>query len=148
MRRKLRGTGHDSTLWPVLLLLLIVLVPSAGVVWMMRAAMDNERLAVRQRLADAYHTQLQIAQGRINDEWQSFIAHLDTAAVEHPPRRAFSQCVLDGAADSVVILDAEGHIAYPSTPATDPAADEKPHPAWNRAQRLEFAENNPLQAAE
>ena len=48
------GTGHDSALWPVLLLLLIVLVPSAGVVWMMRAAMDNERLAVRQRLADAY----------------------------------------------------------------------------------------------
>jgi hypothetical protein len=43
----LSSTGRGGWPWPVLLLLLAVLVPSGGVIWMMRQAMQNERLAVR-----------------------------------------------------------------------------------------------------
>ena len=53
------GTGHDAKSWPVLsLLLVVVLVPTVGVLWFMSQAMRNERLAVRQKLSDVYQAQL------------------------------------------------------------------------------------------
>jgi signal transduction histidine kinase len=148
MRRLLRGTGHDSTWWPVLLLLLIVLVPSAGVVWMMRAAMENERLAVRQRLADAYHTQLEIAQRRVDAAWQQKLERLDAIANKYPPSRAFAECVREGIADSVVIINGSGQVLYPAATAAIVARDEPTDAAWSRAQQLEFVEHKPAEAAE
>ena len=81
------GTGHDSALWPVLLLLLVVLVPSAGVVWMMRAAMENERLAVRQKLGDAYRVQLESARRRIDQQWRETLERLGITVVHLTPRK-------------------------------------------------------------
>ena len=132
MRRLLRGTGHDSAWWPVLLLLLIVLVPSAGVVWMMREAMENERLAVRQRLADAYHTQLEIAQRRVEAAWQQKLERLDAIASEYSPARAFAECVRSGIADSVVIVDRRGQIVYPTAVAAIVAPDDPTDPTWSK----------------
>jgi signal transduction histidine kinase len=148
MRRLLRGTGHDSTWWPVLLLLLIVLVPSAGVVWMMRAAMENERLAVRQRLADAYHTQLEIAQRRVDAAWQQKLDRLEAIASKYPPAQAFAECVRKGIADSVVIIDGSGQVLYPAAAAAIVAPDDPADAAWSRAQQLEFVELKPAEAAE
>ena len=91
------GTGHDSALWPVLLLLLIVLVPSAGVVWMMRAAMENERLAVRQRLADAYHAQLEIAHRRIDEHWRDTLDATRRDCSQGTAAQAFAESVRTGA---------------------------------------------------
>ncbi len=58
------STDRDGWSWPVLLLLLAVLEPSGGVLWMMRQAMENERLAVRQRMTDLYQVQLESARQR------------------------------------------------------------------------------------
>jgi hypothetical protein len=56
------GTGGEARLWPVLLLLLaVVLVPTACLLWLMTVAIRNERLAVRQRLGEAYRGQLYAA---------------------------------------------------------------------------------------
>ena len=52
--RTIRRATRDSEAWPVVLLLLTVLVPAVCVLWFMGAAMRNERLAARQKLADAY----------------------------------------------------------------------------------------------
>ena len=100
------GTGHDSALWPVLLLLLVVLIPSAGVVWMMRAAMENERLAVRQRLTDAYQAQLELAHRHIDERWRDMLAQLDSISAGDTPPRAFAESVTANLVDSVILLDA------------------------------------------
>ena len=52
-------TGHAQQSWPVLLLLLlVVLAPTVCLLWLMSEATRNERLAVRQRLSQAYRAQL------------------------------------------------------------------------------------------
>jgi len=56
--RTFARAGQDSTLWPVLALLLAVLVPAVCLLWFMNAAMQNERFAARQRLGEAYRSQL------------------------------------------------------------------------------------------
>ena len=48
------GGGRPNGSWLMLLLLLAVLVPSVCLLWFMNQAVRNERLAVRQKLAEAY----------------------------------------------------------------------------------------------
>lgn len=141
-----RGTGHDSALWPVLLLVLIVIVPSAGVVWMMRAAMENEQLAARQKLAAAYRAQLETVGRSIADGWHQKLVTLDEISGREPPAQAFADCLRAGSIDSVVILGDDGKMRYPSRAASRMAAA----PAsveLQRAQQLEFAESAPAEAA-
>ncbi len=60
------GMGRDLRLWPMLSsLLIVVLLPTACLLWLMSRAIDNERLAVRQILAEACRGQLL----RIHDDW-------------------------------------------------------------------------------
>jgi signal transduction histidine kinase len=141
------GTGHDSALWPVLLLFLIVLVPSAGVVWMMRAAMDNERLAVRQKLGDAYRVQLEIAHRRIEQQWQEILNRLDAIVDDLPPAQAFVRCVTSGPVDGVVILGADDDsVVYPDSAEAVSISTELAG-ARRHAEDLEFAADDPLGAA-
>jgi len=141
------GTGHDSTLWPVLLLVLIVLVPSAGVVWMMRAAMENEQLAARQKLSAAYQSQLETVGRSIEEDWQQKLATFDVIAKREAPARAFADCLRDGAIDSVMILGDAGQVLYPSTAASTFAAAEE-SAELRRAEELEFGEMLLAEAAE
>lgn len=139
------GTGRDSTLWPVLLLLLIVLVPSAGVVWMMRAAMENERLAARQKLADAYRSQLENVHRSIDDLWTKRMSGLERLVEQNPPQRAFKVAALRGV-DSVVIFDGDGKVVYPSV-ARPTSVDLSQSVAFLRAQSLEYGAQDPAAAA-
>ncbi len=56
---------RDRLALPILLLLLTVLVPSAGVMWMMREAVRNELAATNQRLRE----QLQQTAEDAKDNW-------------------------------------------------------------------------------
>ena len=148
LQRLLRlGTGHDSALWPVLLLLLVVLIPSAGVVWMMRAAMENERLAVRQRLADAYQAQLELAHRHIDERWRYMLARLDAIIGRDVPPRAFAESVTANLVDSVILLDENGTVVYPDGPTAGMVPGE-PNDAWRKAEYLEFDTQDPPAAAE
>jgi len=42
-----RSSGHNRRLWPLLLLLVAVIVPTVSMLWFMLAAIDNERIAVQ-----------------------------------------------------------------------------------------------------
>jgi signal transduction histidine kinase len=131
------------------MMLVTVLLPSLGVVWMMRAAMESERLAVRQRLADAYRVQLEAANQSVVEEWRKQLAALEAAAGELPAAEAFQRCIALGTCDSAVVLNAEGGIAYPnvataSTPELSPDYDQ----AWQSAQRKEFAAGDLVGATE
>jgi signal transduction histidine kinase len=134
MRGAGTGTGYIRGHWPVLLLMAAVLLPTACVLWLMNDAIGNQRLLVRQRLGEAYHTQLSLIRDRLDSEWAVKAAALDEGDVGG---LAFLKIVKPGLADSAVILDAAGVPVYPSplrAPSADPTATQ---PEWVRARRLE-----------
>ena len=68
-------------LWPVLLILLLAaLVPSACVIWFMNAAIENQQLAMRQRLTDLYLNELDQVRKRINEQLEGRVSELTRAA--------------------------------------------------------------------
>lgn len=125
------------------MLLCVVVVPSLGLVWFMRQAVENERLAVRQKLIEVYRAQLSGVQRRLNTQWARLAddaaARLDRAT----PAAIFAATVRAGAADAVVCFDAAGNVTYPAAPA--PPSRETAGPDWIKAQTLELT--NPGAAA-
>ena len=58
-------------------LLLVVLVPTACMVWFLTAAMENTSLAVRQRLTDVYRQRVLAARDALGEHWRGQLAALD-----------------------------------------------------------------------
>ena len=145
LRTGLSRPGHAKS-WPVLLLLLVVvLVPTVGVLWFMSQAMGNERLAVRQKLSDIYQAQLVGLQQELQLYWQARSTELDVQDPALPASRVFAQRVRDGLADSVVVYNATGRPAYPASPRA-PEVDRLPS-SWHRAERLERSGQSAAAAA-
>ncbi|WP_144059149.1 sensor histidine kinase [Rhodopirellula sp. SWK7] len=130
----------DRLAWPILLLLLIVLVPSVGMMWMMREAIRNERLAADQRLQEAYEIQLQSASQMIRDRWTDQIEREAETLDAEQPGVDFERLVSQGAVDSVLICDDQGNLIYPDVQGLNQIAATESDPRWRQAQRLEFAE--------
>ena len=102
-----RRVGRDVRAWPMLaLLLLVVLVAIGCVLWFMGEAMRNERMAVREKLAEAYRGQLALVRSQIDERWKQWLARLDD--LESSPS-GFARGVREGLADSVIISN-----VYPS----------------------------------
>ena len=75
------GIGHNPRLWPMLfLLLIVVLTPTACLLWFMDRAIENERLAMRKTLEDAYRRDLADAQTILEQFWQNRITAMTQAA--------------------------------------------------------------------
>ncbi len=144
MARAMIETGRRRELWLALsVLAAAVLVPTAFVLWFMAAAMRNERLAVRQQLAEAYNEQALDACRKIEAHWAGRKAAL-AAVARQPAPRAFAACV--ALADSAVVYDGEKRVAYPVQEVTaEPLADLGPD--WPAASRLEHEMNQPEAAA-
>ena len=95
-----RRMGRDIRAWPMLALLLLVVVVAIGcVLWFMREAMRNERLAVREKLAEAYRGQLALAQERAVEQWMHRLARFDAA---EPEPALFARAVRESWADAVI----------------------------------------------
>jgi signal transduction histidine kinase len=106
-----RRVGREVRAWPMLVLLLLVVLVAIGcVLWFMREAMLNERLAVREKLAEAYRGQLALVQAQLLERWNQQLGRLDGA--EDATVR-FARCVREGFADSVICFDEQGRVVYP-----------------------------------
>ncbi len=143
--RTLARAGRDSDVWPVALLLFAVLIPAVCLLWFMNAAMRNERLATRQKWAEIFRPQLLSIQKGVEEYWDDLAAQLDELARTNTPAVAFAKAVEAGLADSLLIFDAAGRIAYPNAPSAVPAeeADRK----WADAGSLEYREKDFTKAA-
>jgi signal transduction histidine kinase len=116
-----RRVGRDVRVWPILaLLLLVVLVGVVCVLWFMGEAMRNERMAVREQLAEAYRGQLSLVQTHVAEWWKQLRVRLDGLG---PGALGFARCVREGLADSAVIFDDQGHVVYPSDGVQSRSAD-------------------------
>jgi signal transduction histidine kinase len=139
------GASRPSGSWLMLLLLLAVLVPSVCLLWFMSKAVLNERLAVRQRLAEAYRANLSLMQNMLEAYWRQTAAGLDADADRLSPSALFSRQVRASVADAVICFDAAGKVAYPGQAlATNPEALGAP---WTEAERLELLSPVPAAAA-
>ena len=85
----MRGVGPAHGPWRLLLLLAVaVAVPTVCVLWFMTQAVRNTRLAVRQKLAEAYERPFQEAVVAVGAYWQERANALaDTAPDADAPER-------------------------------------------------------------
>ncbi len=148
MARWRSRTGHDGKSWPVLsLLLVVVLVPTIGVLWFMSQAVRNERLAVRQKLRNVYQAQLLGLQRELQLYWQARSAGLEVQDSELPGSRIFADRVRAGLADGIVVYHPNGRPQYPSSPPASEADFQRPKGNWRRAERLEHSGKSEAAAA-
>ena len=104
-----RNSNH---LWPVVVVLVVaVLAPTLCVLWFMNAAVENERLAVRQRLQDVYGRELTLCQNRLEEHWKKVAEALE-ASRDLAPAEAFAELVSRGLVESALVYR-EGRLAYP-----------------------------------
>src|SRR5258708_29867314 len=112
---KLGRATPDRSSWPTLLLMLIaVLAPTACVLWFMNQAVNREREIVRQRLGEAYRGQLALLSDRLDGYWEQRAGDLGRRTSQEAPAQVFERKVTAGLADSIIYLDADGSVLYPS----------------------------------
>ena len=147
---------RDRLALPILLLLLTVLVPSAGVMWMMREAVRNERAATNQRLLEAYRLQLDQAAKTLKDRWEVQQAKISDLVTADWPVVSFSKIASNALVDSVVLCDNWGEVVYPVRESESEriASTERIGSIktindlrWLEASRMEFVEGRYLEAA-
>lgn len=127
----------------MLLLLVVVMVPTIGVLWFVSVAMRNEQLASRQRLSDAYRTHLSHVQQTLDERWLEIADRLQTSAsvadtyetAAPTSQQRFAAVVSTRLVDSVVCFGEAGQIAYPTLP--DASLVEFDDDRWRTAVRLE-----------
>lgn len=138
LRSKLGSAGRDHGSWPALLLILVaVLVPTAAVLWFMSQAVNQQRDVARQRLSEAYRSQLSLLRDQLDSYWERRAAVLAKPAKQDEAPVIFHAEVAGGLADSVIYLGPSGTIAYPSPvalPASDPTEQRS---EWSQARALE-----------
>jgi len=135
-RRFFRATLLTQA-WPLLLFLLVILIPTACLLWFMNAAMQNERLAFRQRLADVYRAHLPSWQMRLHDYWNAIPAEIEKLSLDPDPPAAFARAVQSGLVDSIILFDAEGRYIYPNAPTVVATEIPELEPKWADAARFE-----------
>ncbi len=115
------GTGYNQLRWVVSLLAIAVILPTVCLLWFMSQVVRNERLAVKQKLSDAYKQQVEIINRKVNDIWSTQIDILEQqagatqTAVELFAGFIGQDKIIDGSntCDSIIILDDNGKLLYP-----------------------------------
>jgi signal transduction histidine kinase len=97
----------------------------------------NQRNFSRQKQTESYWAELALVRERVDSLWEKRAAEMGREGGAGSAASAFARCVCRGLADTVLILDAHGSLAYPQpveTPALDPLQWDV---HWLRARRLE-----------
>jgi signal transduction histidine kinase len=105
-----RPGSLDRSIWLFALLLLLMLLPAGFVLWFMNEAVVSQSEAARRSVLEAYRGQLRLVRSRVDAHWQAHAARLNGTA---DPGRRFARLVLDQTVDGVVLLNADGSVAFP-----------------------------------
>ncbi len=130
----------------VWLLTLVVLLPTACLLWFMTQAMQNERLAVKQKLTVIYYGQLSMLRDQLDEYWGHRAKQLEAMYRETQAPALFADAVNTDLADSLIVFDESGQVAYPR-PTRAVALDDGEDGAWIQALRLEQQGNDLLGAS-
>lgn len=142
-------TGQSQSTWPLVLLLLVaVAVPAACVLWFMTEAMRNEQLAVQGRLTAVYQGQLDSIRHGLDDYWREKETALSAVDTKKAAVETFDELVSSGFADSVIVYDDSGELAYPIDLNLETIDQFNESPEWHRAWALEFQQRDYPAAAD
>jgi signal transduction histidine kinase len=123
------------------------MAPTAGILWFMNQAMQNEHLAVRQRLADAYQPKLQTAAARVSAYWRDKLTQISRMATQGAGPNTFAELARTGMADGVLFYDGQGRLIYPDLEDNPPPVPQLTGSAWLQARQLENESKAPQAAA-
>lgn len=131
--------------WLTISLLFVVLVPSVGLWWFMQAAVQNEQLAMRQRLLEAYGAQLAIIRESFQKDLEAEARTVEERRRQISGQRLFGELVRSGSGEAIVVFGAEGRVVYPSGLTAKPLwqADA----GWEAAQRWEATDKGKAASA-
>jgi hypothetical protein len=119
--------------------LLAVSIPTACVLWFTNQTIHIQRETARQKLMEAYRSQLALVRDRLDAYWDKRRTELDLLATRGEAPAIFARAVSSGAADAVICLNRDGSVAYPSyglRMAADPTEHRRD---WIEARALEQA---------
>ena len=121
---RFRDKDTEPVRWTVTLIVLAVVLPSVCLLWFMGQVMQNERLAIRQKLIDSYTARADRAISQLQDQWQQ-----DYAARRFPGKPLVT-----------LRYDKNGEWLFPSIKNAEPSQENgsKLKEAW----RLEFVEKD------
>ncbi|TWU42426.1 sensor histidine kinase [Novipirellula artificiosorum] len=137
MFAKPSSSDRGSVVRLALLLIILLAVPSIGVLWFVSVAMNNEQLASRQRMADAYRLHLRGATRILTDHWQAKTREIQQRRQELTPAALFAEVASGGFADALLAYNPEGRLLYPNELTRDEGVD-KSDARWSEAESLEF----------
>ena len=137
---KFSRTGPGLNSWPVLSCFALgVLLPSAALLWFMSKAIQNERVAVSQRLHEGYRSQIPFLQQELAHFWLNLSNRAVALQAEHAnssPAVLFHAALETKLAQSALVLSKENQIVYPNSP-TPVSLPITTSPEWMAAARLE-----------
>ena len=100
-----------------MLLLLVVLVPSACLLWFMNQAVKSEREAARQKLLEAYRSEINVAQQTLGGRLRQISDELEQTLNSAGPAATFALAARSNLADAIICLNTNGQPIYPQTPS-------------------------------
>jgi len=100
----------DGGAWLFVLLVVVTLLPAACVLWFMNEAITTQAASARQQVLEAYRGQLRLVRSRIDAHWREQASALNGSG---PAERRFLTLIADGTAEGLIVIDANGLIAYP-----------------------------------
>jgi signal transduction histidine kinase len=105
------------------LLLAAVMIPSTIIFWLTNRAADREAEAAQREVQEAYRGQLGPLRDRVESAWQQRAQRLSRVS-------SLAPAVVAQLADSVVLLNPDGSLAYP-IPLRPLGFDSAPRPEWS-----------------
>jgi signal transduction histidine kinase len=137
----------------ILLLAVAVILPTVCLLWFMSQAVKNERLAMRQKLVEAYHKPLKRAAEKVDSIWKDK-SQPGPHLYSRFPGYIFQKLVIKPNAihdsfdvDGVLIYDVNGILVYPAF-STDIVEEKLPLEELKEARHLEFVEQKLPEAIE
>jgi len=128
--------------------MLVVLAPTVCVLWFMGEAMKNERLAVHQKLSEAYQAQLLTLRTDLEAHLTTKVRALEEDVDTRSPSSVFAALVQSPGVSSVVVYDDVGDVAYPDSPRIPLEQPAEQSDAWENARQFEFIDREPRAAAD
>jgi signal transduction histidine kinase len=147
MRGKAKIDGGNQMRWVVLLLAVAVILPTVGLLWFISQVVNNERLAVRQKLTTVYKEQLEKTLHQTDTRLSRYYELLDNKEFQaHPYQKKLFAAGQNNFA-GLIVYNAKGQRVYPLLSSEIGSAVES-SAEFKDAWELEFVEHQFAQAAE
>ena len=140
LKQKFNDSGYGQFRW--------VILPTVCLLWFMSQAVENVRMAARQKLIDLYGQKLQAAVSQAEGLWRQRVALAENSAGDDPAGNFMSAAISYGRKESdsyvPVTYGRSGELIYPiaGTGRAEPNMPEEFETAW----KLEFVERDFEQA--